>query len=326
MWNLLIAILLIIITNLSSCNAKSTSKNINEGITIYQEEEIKEKVKINEEFINRKTAEYMSFLKDNVIYFFRSVPSQNEGNVNYLFEVQIDANVPVLSRIDYINGEKVYIDKMILSEKRINFSENNYQLIFATNRYDGVRDWLKITEKDEIVEITAAYDARRLNLPQLNNLEEILTRLHSNKAETHAQYAGRYVFEKIEMIKKIGFEGRDPFSFLTNPWSWSVEDRNEIIISFTGAGNLHMRRSLPEENNFFSIDNDSDLWFLDHSNPDFLINWWAGGGIYDVEENSLFYFDDDYIVFYYYFSRLNEQFDDRHYIEFKIFYRKANGT
>jgi hypothetical protein len=86
MGNLLIAILLIIVISLSGCNAKSTPKDINESITTYQED-IKERVEINKEFIEGKTAEFMSFLKNNVIYFFRSVPSQHEGNVNYVFEV-----------------------------------------------------------------------------------------------------------------------------------------------------------------------------------------------------------------------------------------------
>jgi len=295
-----------------------------------------------EEFSNIDISEYLSLLEENI--YFTNQLLDNEGiesNIIVLYEVQVENNMPVLYRFDYIEGEKIIFERTVLPDHV--FSSYGSVNVFSF----GVRHQSRsmnpqiyfIEHSDGTMTIMARAGGVRLFKHPSNNINEIMTELSNLRRETRIQYTGIYRFERVEIISDIG-SNEDSFS-----------DPFEVLsVVFTGAGNLFIYSDNDDklQGYFFTIqDHDNPMIFRNSGNINFFP---AQGYSYtrrdDIEnpfywysiianDEQYYFFDGDYFVFYSSRKYSVYEYDtdieyqtplELYEVMYRIYYNRTNGT
>jgi hypothetical protein len=294
---------------------------------IDKEIEIKKAEKLEEYLKNKKSpSEYLSLFGNKIFYF--AAYSQSSSTPNGLYEVEIINNVPVLHRIEFINGEKIKIYDIILDEqfdnpylptKAIDKWAGLYNCDFAFfNRYsadkdnlDNISSYLKFLEEDGEIKIWARDGSS--SSPDLiykpQSLENILKTFNNPKKEI--KYTGKYRYEKIEIIKKFDRK---------NPNYTPKTEHKEICITYTGTNQLIMYY----DNRYYNEDDWHYIYIDDIDNPHISLLVADGGG---SSTNIYYYIYNDYLKYHLEHSRYNMNTDIKEYdIEYNVYYKKtANG-
>jgi hypothetical protein len=280
-----------------------------------KKEEIEKEREVEEYIRNKKTpTEYLSLLKGSYLYFVSKYNTVNDVYINMLYEVEIKDNVPVLQRIDFIDGEKVIFREIVLNEQfdnvdgRTNADFGSYDFAFGARSGSDKRRpvvyFIKFLTKDGITRITT-YINDYYKTYESQNIEEIFVDSINQGKKTQIQYTGRYEYEKIEIIEDS--DNIDPLSKV---------NIKEINITFTDIGNLYMYGNYIDDNEYEEFGR--FFYIPDNDNPNIHVYASDGGG---NSGNAYYYFNGDYIIYH--------ELYDRHdsICEYEIYYKKiANGT
>jgi len=313
MKNYFIIFIIIFSLSLYGCVRRSATEDANEH---FSEDAINHQegmfVETHEES-QEKMSNLLSTFGDSSIYFFGQFP--HLINSNSLFEIRIENDELVLSRIDFINGDKIYIERVILTEEGMRFIDGVDQLAFGFRGFfTGFWEWLSVfISSDGNITICATLNFVQFVFPQSNNIKEILAELQSNRAETQMQYTGRFVFERMEILNDIGvtIENLGDWQY---GWVRPKIRTEEINISFTGAGNLYVSGIPLLFGNFAYIN--------DHDNPEFVIDYGASSGVSHFE---ILMFSDDYLIIHFEYRSWGIGGGIFTHSEYRIYYRRTTN-
>lgn len=298
-------------------------RSIDENRRIQRLKEEKEYKIQREEYIrNQKPpAYYLSLLKQEQLHFVTIINySDHFKDINILYQLSIENDLPVLRRIDSIKGEIIILDEIILDEYFINDDPRNwhtpfgglYDFAFATRSSwnpDRMEPYIKFHTQDGKTNISA-YIGYYHKTYRNHTIEEIL-KIMSEESFDQIQYTGVYEYETIEILRNTitpdyQFIGQN---YLSNP-------AKKLYIIFTEIGNLYMYAF--DEDGTIIEDYKRMFRIQEHDNPKIPGIAADGGGIGTHE---WFDFKDDYLIHNFHHGGHDE------IIEFIIHYRKiANGT
>ncbi|MDR1868854.1 MAG: hypothetical protein LBQ82_02585 [Treponema sp.] len=257
-----------------------------------------------------KPAEYFSMLAEQedtyFIYWFAGKDGYERGNLNRLFQLKLEDNIPVLYQIDFLENKKIILEKLLLQYRYEHLALGYYAIVFQHRERDPVNPFwgtfVRFSTINGVNSMDVAYISEGLTQVKADNIDELSACFpnFNTRKEIASQYAGLYEFERIEIIR----ESKD----------FNIEDispKTNINITFTRIGNLYIKfseeKSEEIEEIFCFLRND----FTDEI-PKILyqqVDHWSASTY-----ETYYYLEDDYLIYY---SKGTE---------YKIYYRKnVNG-
>jgi hypothetical protein len=290
----------------------------------YDAKEKKKFDKVYEKTLDRYrsivSTEGLPLLKNYEYKYFVGLGKDNEKNINYLCELKFEGDTPVVYEIDFFYNEKTIIRKTVLDKfsdqlkiydayvyKYYDFLDRElgrvktkgFKSYYHYSFNDG--NHYRITMNDNIPVIMS--DNVAFYAHKSNDINEILAELSNHRKETQIKYTGVYEYERTEVqydeyMKDEIIDGA------------SRDQLKEISIIITGIGNLYGKFTgdTPDKNfeRYFYIDADEVISR-------------STGESYQYRR----YFDDNYIIE---FASFSEKMGNPGHGEYKIYYKKANGT
>jgi hypothetical protein len=273
------------------------------------------------EYRNTKPSEYLALL--NEYKYFTGSPDYTrwdyENEVNILCELEIENNFPVLSRIDYYNGEKIIRERVVLNdyldENRLvdeNDLSKGYMYLYSfvyLPKTSTARYWISFYSENGINEFRGIrFDDNYLTPCETKNINEIIAELSDKRRDTQFKYAGLYEFERMEILEEQGtknaFDSKAP--------------KKTIDIVFTGTGNLHGEFGDKTSDDYFEHD-----FYMDDDETKLLKNTIEG---HVVNGENYYFFVDDYFIYYSFFHKSPEDYFEGYFegytLEYKIYYKK----
>jgi hypothetical protein len=262
----------------------------------WEREEREKKIEYDkrlEEYLKNKKSpsEYFSLFEKGKIYFAAYPDFSYSDDRNVLLEAEMINNVPVLRQLEFINGKKIKFTDLVLDEQFDNpdlpdiLSERykcDCDFMFfrrfsdSKENLDNVSAYIKFLEEGGVMKIWASYDRNAYGGYEPKSLDEILTTFSNPKKEI--QYTGKYVYEKIEIIKKFN---------RSDPNYTPKAGTKEIYITYSDLKNLIMYK-----------DNDSEWRYIvieDINNPSIGLFAADGGG---NSSHEYIYFRNDYLIYH----------------------------
>jgi hypothetical protein len=287
----------------------------------------REEAKTLAKYRDIKPLEFLQYLRNNCQYFSGKDP---DSNVNHLFkEVQIENEVPVVYTIDFHNGEKLIKKKTILnrhideierrSYKTKNFLNKETQDYYYYYMYKFLGNDLGIDYGTQINFYVAQDGSYTLGIMlelisciahESKDIDKILGDLSKRITATQTQYVGEYEYETMKIIREHGNKEYD---------STEIKTAKKISVICTDTGNLYAQYGFDTSN-----DNYGSSFFID-DNTDNEISYSSGDG-HIGSSTSRWYFEDDYIIHHWYSDRGYFEGGDGYTIEYKVYFKKVNGT
>ena len=175
---------------------------------------------------------------------------------------------------------------------------------------DNISSYLKFLEEDGEIKIWAhdGYDNSNLKY-ETESIENILSEFNSDRPKNEIKYTGKYIYEKIEIIKN--FDRSDP--------NFTPEAAKEINIAYTSTNNLIMYYDDDSEWRFIEI-NDRDI------NEPYIGLFAADGG--GGSASTYIYFKNDYLIYHSEYWRYDMETEELKYdVKYEVYYKKtASGS
>jgi hypothetical protein len=278
-----------------------------------------------ERYRNLNPDEFLVFLKDNYQYFLKE---NTDNNVNYLYELTIENNVPILSWIDFYNGEKIIRDKTIFDDhsdklyspyfnrkdllkfKWAGFLKG-YYYIYVYRFYADGYGIITCIKDNGINELARIYLSGELKACESKRIENILFELSQRITETQYQYVGEYEYQNIEIIKEYGNKNRYGLNEIKKP--------KVITITCTNTGNLHAVFEFDLQDHNYEWD-----FFIDDNGKNEI-----GRSVWDDHSGNgslKYYIENDYIIHHFETNDGYINGGDGYTIEYKIYYKRTNGA
>jgi len=264
-----------------------------------------------------KPAQYLK-LMEKYKYF---AGMNKDRKINLFYEVSVENNIPVLSRIDFYNGKKVIFFTRKLTEFSDEF-DMTYSCIFKAEKYSiNIVCGTNYENEDFIL-------VRDGDIAYLceEELDKTLASLSSRITKTQLQYTGIYDFERLETIKDYGNK---------EDYEEKLKDKTktakEISVICTGIGNFYAKLiyDTKEDNDDSELiynmkDNDYNddrgwTFFIDKNNADIFSSVADGhSGTFEVR----CYFLDDYIIYHSYSDLGYFEGGNGYTLEYKVYFKK----
>jgi hypothetical protein len=271
-----------------------------------QREEYKKKFERDNEnrvqnFRATKPGEYITLLQEQYKYF---VGPRHEKN-KIIYELSIENNYPVLTRIDILDGEKIRKERIVFNETTDPFQENPQDIIHYNGyemNFNGENAYMRFDD-DKLAQLHIGDYLTGGNYINYYAKDDypIPDEVMEYTSDYQRQYIGEYLYQNTEV--------------LTDNKGYFVEaeanDVRKIVVALNNDGRLNAE--------CFS-ETGSELYEFIVTKNDAVITSSSGDG-HSGSLDIRYYIENNYIIFYY--KRMGGYFEggDGYTVEYKIYFK-----